>query len=132
MSTEPTAHHYARQAEGVRQIAAVLRTYPELHTVELASPVGAHPLAELAAINPNELDQDADELATEAAYAERTAEINQRAAEAGTRNRAARCTEPGCGHSGINHSDRITEDGRIPCAMPTCRCSDLTFEAAGV
>lgn len=123
--TEPTADTYARQAAGVRAIALVLANYPELATVDIASPVGCHPLAELAAtVTPQELLSDARELADEAAYALRNEESNRRVLAAGVVNRAARCT---CDHSGINHDRRLTHDGRIPCAVTACRCHDLEY-----
>ncbi|MFE6405145.1 hypothetical protein [Streptomyces alboflavus] len=88
--------------------------------------------AALARLDVSDMGGVLDRAGLDAARAEAEADAanyaalaeTQRRAEAAGVIRAHRCV---CGHSGINHAYRLTEDERLPCSLAECRCGDLDF-----
>ncbi|MFJ2774614.1 hypothetical protein [Streptomyces sp. NPDC087300] len=122
MSNTTDAHDLNRQALALAELVELAARDERLS-------------AALATLDVTGLEGHMDPAGLRAALAEavldeqresRTAEAERRAGAAGV-TLAHRCR---CGCSGINHDDRITDDGRIPCAAVGCACMDLEFAPA--
>ncbi|MFE6272258.1 hypothetical protein ACFVQ9_26095 [Streptomyces goshikiensis] len=118
---------YAQQQMRAGTIAAGLRHL--LHYIQSEPAVGQA----LALIDTDDLRGPLDgaglqlllhEIEAEHDRCAALAERDARRQEAGHLDGAA-CT---CGHSDTLHTRHMTEDDRLPCHRPGCRCHDLIFE----